>query len=1578
MPNDMTPTQDTARAELLAQADAALARRLPAQAMALVSAFLRRWAMGLSTADLADRSPEDIAGAALSLWDHAQQRTPGQASVRVFNPRGLAAGWRNPNAAAEIVTDDMPFLVDSALAALARLDLPVQSLVHPILPVRRDAGGKLIAIGDGGASESMIQIGFGPEGDSAKLAEVTAALKRAMTDVRAAVDDFGAMSARLSAAEAALPEGTAEREFLAWMREENFVLTGVRTFALTESGIARDDASGLGILRSPDVFVFDVMRDQGNVPAQVRAALADPASRVVVAKANMRSTVHRPQHCDVVLAKSLAPDGSVGRIELFIGLFAAGAYNRNPRSIPILREKVARILEAAGADPGSHDARALANILDTWPRDELFQADEAQILAAARGVMALQVRPRVALFVRPDPFERFVSALVYVPRDRFDTRLRQDLGGIIARAYAGRLSTHYVTMGDGPLARVLFIIATVPGKVPAVDVRALERAMAQAARSFRDRLAEALSTEHGEAEGARILARWGGAFPASYGERHTASGAVQDIRLAERALAEGVLQLSLDRPGGTEPSRFALKLFNPGGPVPLSDIVPLIETLGLRVIEEVPHEVQARDARLLALQVLTVETADGSAVDLGARGSALLETLSAIWDGRIEADGFNRLVLRAGLVWREAWLLRAMFKWCRQVGFPFSQGAVEDALSAHPEAARWLVEAFNARFDPEGDRVEDQSAWDALLDRVENPDEDRILRRLRKLLDAVIRTNFWQEGGTKPVIALKIDSARAGDMPLPRPMAEIWVHGARVEACHLRGGKVARGGIRWSDRREDFRTEILGLMKAQMVKNVVIVPVGAKGGFVLKRPPAPTGDAARDREAFQAEGIACYRLLIQSMLDVTDNLKGQEVVPPPLVLRRDGDDPYIVAAADKGTATFSDIANGIAGDYGFWLGDAFASGGSKGYDHKGMGITAKGAWVNIARHFREMGLDIQRDPFTCVGVGDMSGDVFGNGALITRQMKLVAAFDHRHVFLDPDPDPSVSYDERARLFALPRSSWADYDAAKISAGGGVFPRSSKTIPLSPQARALLGLDTDHAEPAEVIRAILRAQVDLLYFGGIGTYLKASTETQAAAGDRANDALRIDARELRCKVVGEGANLGVTQAARIEAAQAGIRINTDALDNSAGVSTSDHEVNIKILLADAMQSGELTEKQRVDLLAEMTDEIAALVLRDNHQQSQAVSLDVLTPARDAPAQIALMAALKAHGSFDRVVAGMPDAAALTARAAAQSGLTRPEAATLMAHAKLWLADAIDSSALPDDPALEGELFAYFPTPLRDRFPAQIRRHRLRRELIGTALTNELINRMGAAAFGRLVAEGGAPASDAAKAAWVAREAFSLPSLYARIEALDGAVPAAAQLSVLAGARALQEAAARSLLTRADLAKPIVEIVGALKPGLATLTASATARTEASPAAQALVAQGVPTDLAALAAALPSLAAAPAIVRLATERGVATEQAEQAWRLAGDAFALEPLRHAVAAAPATGAWGARAVASIADDLAGLQAGLAGALLADAMDPDALIAKLGPAAPRAVQVAREASATPDIAAAAVAARNLRALQV
>lgn len=1562
------------RDALMGEISNAIRRSLQGMQADAACKFLEHYAAGISTGDLATRSAEEVAAASLSLWSFAQERLPDRSRLRVFNPRSGGVGWGNANTVLELINDDRPFLVESTLAVLQTFDLPVHVLVHPVMAVRRDDVGRLLDC-DAGRPESMIQIIFGPETDASRLEVITHGVLSAMDDASAAVADTAAMHEELNRAFAGLPGGP-EHDFLSWIANDNFILLGTREVAFAADLTASAAVSSLGVLRDETVILFNILRDPASWRAVAEEALTR-FDRVAVAKADIRCRVQRSQLYDVVVVKICDEAGRPTGLKMFAGLFVVDSYNRNPRSIPMLREKVERILHTSGVDPAGHDGRSLRYILDTWPRDDLFQGLPEEILAAALRVMALQVRPEVALFVRRDPFGRHISAIVFVPRDRFDTSLRRMLAGMINRAAGGELVGYAISMGDGPLARVNYIVAADPLRARALDVPALQAAMTEAARSFRERLADALKSEQGEVAAASTLAEWGDAFPAAYAAATPANIAVRDVETAEQARSSGNFRLALNRPFGMDEHLVVLKLFRAGEPVPLSDIVPLIESLGLRVIEEVPHRLAARSG-VVILQRLTLETADGSAFDLASRAGDVLDAIAAESEYRAEVDGFNRLILRAGLDWRETWLMRAFFKWCRQVRAPFSQGAVESALAANPDATRLLVDLFHARFDPGRPREEAVEAaletrWAELLDAVSNPEEDRILRRYRRLLDAILRTNFHDPG--TPVIAMKIDSSRAGDMPLPRPMFEIFVHGARMEGCHLRGGMIARGGIRWSDRRDDFRTEILGLMKAQMVKNVVIVPVGAKGGFVLKRPPLPNGDVNADREAFLAEGIACYRLLINAMLDVTDNLVGGAVVSPQRIVRRDGDDPYLVVAADKGTATFSDIANEIAVSRGFWLGDAFASGGSVGYDHKAMGITARGAWVNIAKHFDELRHDIQAEDFTCVGVGDMSGDVFGNGLLVSRHTKLRAAFDHRHIFLDPEPDPEASYEERKRLFGLKRSSWADYDAALISAGGGVFARHAKTVPLSVESAAMLGLESGANEPEHVLQAILTMPVDLLYFGGIGTYVKASTESQADAGDRANDAIRVDGRQIRARVIGEGANLGITQAGRIEAAQAGARINTDALDNSAGVSTSDHEVNIKILLASAMESGKLTAYQRVDLLGSMSNEVGHLVLRDNFQQSQAISLDAMGGAAELPAQNALMNLLEAAGILDRAVAGLPGQAAMAARAASGQALTRPELCTLMAHAKLYIGGLIDDAPLVNDPALDPVLVAYFPAMLQERFHAEIEGHQLKRALIATAVTNELVNRLGAAAFGRIALESGHEPPAIARAALIAAAAFDLPKRFRAIEALGIAVPAAARLSMLLGLRQLQEAAARILLAGPPLGL-IDDEVTALRPGLAQLIKDACARLNSTDEFRALTDQGVPSELAHFTQALPDLMVAPIVVRLAARHGCPIDTVREMWIGIGEAFALNALRGALDAVPAGGSWNIRAVASLSDELNEVQSALVEVTLTRGGDPAGLRLALGRSAESAIGLAHDVAVMPDLAALIVVVRALRRL--
>ncbi|WP_458095262.1 NAD-glutamate dehydrogenase [Roseomonas sp. WA12] len=1564
---------DGMRAVLLAEAEAALARLAPGLPET-ARVLLRVLGAAIPLAELAGMAPEALAGQAASLHALAETRRRGESKLRLSPP---GADGRTAGAVAEIVTDDMPFLVDSALAALTLSGRGVRRLLHPILGVARDASGRMTGLGPavpGNANESMMRIEIAPGAvrrlgagapPAADWPGVETALAQAMAEVRIAVSDHAAMVTRLREAEAELAgaaEGTEAIAFLRWLAEDNFVLLGHRLIRLPETGpMTAED--GLGLLRDPEVAVFDALRDLSAVPEAVRASLAQPVA-LTVAKGNLRVRVHRPSHADVVATRILAPDGRVTGVRLFMGLFAATAYNRNPRSIPWLAPKVSRILAASGAAPDSHDSRTFLSLLDTWPRDELFQAEEADILAGARVALDLAIRPRPALALRRDPFGRFVSAIAWLPRESFDTRLRERVGRILAAAFNGRLSAFYIALGDTPLARVHYVIGTRPETTPEVDVAALETAIARAARAFPEALAEALAEEAGEAEGARLAARWADAFHGAYPEVATPAQGVADLRLAEAALAAGHPVAAIGRTPGAGPRQLVLRLASPGNKLALADMLPLFESLDLRAIEEQPWRLHPAGAEPVALHLYAVEAGAEAPDD---RFDELLGALSALLDGRVEADGFNRLVLRAGITWREAWLLRTLFRWCKQVGFAFPQPAVEAALAANPDAARILVALFNARFDPaatERDAAESRALaeWAALLEGVADPDTDRILSRLRTALDAVIRTNYFQG---KDYLSIKIESARAGEMPDPRPWREIFVSAMHMEGCHLRAGAVARGGIRWSDRREDFRTEILGLMKAQRLKNVIIVPTGAKGGFILKGNVPP----ASDREAFMAAGTAAYKTLIRAMLDVTDNLGADgSVVPPPDVIRRDGDDPYIVAAADKGTATFSDVANALSIEYGFWLGDAFASGGSAGYDHKEMGITAKGAWVMIARHFAEQGLDIQADPFTCVGVGDMSGDVFGNGLLISRRTRLLAAFDHRHIFLDPDPNAETAFDERERLFKLPRSSWADYDVRLVSEGGGVFPRNAKFIPLSPQARAMLGIAEERAEPNAVMRAILKAQVDLLYFGGIGTYVKASTESQAEAGDRANDALRVDGGEIRARVLGEGANLAITQAGRIEAARAGnngrgVALDTDALDNSAGVSTSDHEVNIKILLAEAERAGRLTRLQRDDLLQSMTDEVAALVLADNAAQFGALSLEQAAGAEALPAQAGLITRLEAAGLLDRAVLGLPSAARMAERIGTGDALTRPEIAALLPVAKLWLTDAIEDSALADDPAFLPLLHSYFPRPLQERFADLIETHRLRRNLIATMLANRAANRLGPAGLARLAGQG--DAASVARAAWLAERLFGLDEA---ADSLDGTnLPPETRRAALLVLRRLHEDAARSLLddatgtmtedsTRAPSGgtAPLGEAESLLRPGVSALIA-AMPTPEGSP---------LPETAARLVEGAPALSAAIGIVRLAAVAGVQPAEAAAAWDAAGRDFGLEALRAAARAAPAPGAFGPRAKAGLLEDLTAFQARIARAALSGT----------APKPPEeAVRLAREAAGQRELAAVSVALRAL-----
>ncbi|MBP2302924.1 NAD-glutamate dehydrogenase [Azospirillum picis] len=1576
--------------------------------------FVQRFYANVPPDDLLRATPEQLYGAALAMWQWGQQRRPGTAKVRVYAPRLDEHGWQSERSVVEIVNDDMPFLVDSVTAELSRQGVAVHLVIHPVARVVRDADGRIVELlepgedgPEGAHDESFMHCSIDPLSDPDAQARLRQGIERVLADVRAAVEDWQPMRERVRAARdgiAHAPDAEESKEaadFLTWIDDGNMTLLGCRQYTATFGGDHRDpwlelvEGSGQGILRDPEVTVFDEHGHAAVLPAEIRAFLNQPRA-LLVTKGTRQATVHRAVPVDAILVKRFDDTGRVTGATLTVGLFTSVAYNRSPREIPFLRRKVARVMARAGFDPQGHDGKALLNILETYPRDELFQTPSDELFETALGIVHLQERQRLALFVRRDPFERFVSALVFVPRDRYDTALRLRIQAVLEGAFQGACASSHTQLSDSALARVHLMVKTEPGKVPAVDVGELETRLVQISRSWADRLRDALVEAHGEEVGKGRLRRYADAFPAGYRETFPAETAVHDIDRIERALADQRLGIVLYHPLEAESDELHVKIYHQGRPVPLSDVLPMLEHMDLKVITEQPYEVRpAGGAPVVWIHDFAARSQTGASVDCVKIKQTFQEAFADIWDGRMEDDGFNRLVLRAGLTGREVTVLRAYAKYLKQARFTYGQDTIEATLAAHPQTARLLARLFAARFDPA--RREDEGhileQIEDALDAVTNLDDDRILRRFVNLIRATLRTNAYQsgaDGAPKAHLSVKLDSGSVEELPLPRPWVEVFVYSPRMEGVHLRGGKVARGGIRWSDRREDFRTEILGLMKAQMVKNTVIVPVGSKGGFVVKRPPAPSAG----REAALAEGIECYKTLMRGLLDITDNLAADgSVVPPRDVVRHDGDDPYLVVAADKGTATFSDIANSVSIDYGFWLGDAFASGGSAGYDHKAMGITARGAWESVKRHFREIGTDIQTTDFTVVGVGDMSGDVFGNGMLLSRHIRLLAAFDHRHIFLDPDPDAARSWEERNRLFALPRSSWADYDHSLLSSGAMIVERSAKTVELTAEVRARFGIEQAHLSPAELIRRLLTAEVDLLWFGGIGTYVKASTESNAEAGDKANDALRIDGGQIRAKVVGEGANLGVTQRGRIEAAQKGrdgkgVRLNTDAIDNSAGVDTSDHEVNIKVLLGDVMARGDMTLKQRDTLLAAMTDEVAGLVLADNYRQSSALTIAEAQGAALLEAQSRFMRNLERTGRLNRAIEYLPTDEELAERMAERRGLTRPELAVLLAYAKITLYDDLLASELPDDPATVEDLLRYFPQPLRDGQKEAIFRHRLRREIVATAVTNSLVNRVGPTFVRDMVEKTGLGPADVARAYAITRDVFQLRPLWDAVDALDTKVPAALQTSLILETVHLMERAVAWFLAHSPHPLDLGRESAAFRPGVEALAAGLDRFLDAEEAARLAVrvsdamAQGVPEDLARRVAALPVLAAAPDLVRIAERTGRAVEGVASVYFGLGRRFGLEWLRDRASGAKVDNHWQRQAVAAIVDDLFAHQSALTVRVLESEGDEsaavDAWIASRHLVVERVEQLLAELRAQPaiDLAMLAVANRQLRGL--
>ncbi|MEU1423768.1 NAD-glutamate dehydrogenase [Kitasatospora sp. NPDC005751] len=1583
---------DAAKAELLTKAAAAaensqVGGAAPGEGLSngALTAYLHHYYLHTAPEDLVDRDPVDVYGAAASHYRLGLKRPQGTAEVRVHTPSVEENGWSCGHTVVEVVTDDMPFLVDSVTNELSRQDRAIHIVIHPQLVVRRDITGKLLEILDIDACarsqaagtewpadavvESWMHIEVDRETDRDDLRAIEADLRRVLGDVREVVEDWTKMreSALRLADELAeeppahLPEQEVGEawELMRWLADDHFTFLGYREYDLVEHEgeevLKAVAGTGLGILRSDPLSHDDdhhpVSEAFGRLSAPVRAK-AHEKKLLVLTKANSRSTVHRPAYLDYVGVKKFDANGEVVGERRFLGLFSAAAYTESVSRIPVVRRKVQDVVLSSGFSTESHDGRDLVQILETFPRDEIFQTPAEELLQIATSVLYLQERRRLRLFLRQDEYGRYFSALVYLPRDRYTTRIRLRLMDILMQELNGASIDYTVWSTESVLTRLHFVVRVTPGSelphLTDAEIERIEGKLAEAARFWMDGFNDQLHLELGEERAAELSRKYANAFPDGYRADFTARTAVADLKQIESLHGEGDFRLNLYQPVGAGDDERRFKIYRVGGPISLTEVLPVLQRLGVEVLDEHPYALTRSDQTTAWVYDFGLRLREAVELTDEAR-DRFQETFAATWTGKAENDGFNELVLTAGLTWRQAMMLRAYAKYLRQAGSTFSQDYMEDALRNNTHSTRLLVNLFEARLSP-SHQLGAAELTDAILeelsgalDEVASLDEDRILRSFLHLIKATLRTNFFQHtgeaGAWHSYVSMKFDPKAIPDLPAPRPAFEIWVYSPQVEGVHLRFGKVARGGLRWSDRREDFRTEILGLVKAQMVKNTVIVPVGAKGGFVAKQLPDPSVD----RDAWLAEGISSYKTFISALLDITDNLKGGEVVHPADVVRHDEDDTYLVVAADKGTATFSDIANGVAESYGFWLGDAFASGGSAGYDHKGMGITARGAWESVKRNFRELGHDTQSEDFTVVGIGDMSGDVFGNGMLLSEHIRLVAAFDHRHIFLDPNPDAAVSYAERRRLFELPRSSWDDYDKSLISTGGGVFPRSAKSIQLTSQVRAALGVEESRLTPAELMKRILQAPVDLFWNGGIGTYVKASTETNAEVGDKANDAIRVNGEQLRVRVVGEGGNLGCTQLGRIEYAAsggpqgAGGWINTDAIDNSAGVDTSDHEVNIKILLNQVVGDGDMTVKQRNQLLAEMTDEVGHLVLRNNYAQNVVLANAVAQATSMVNVHSRMINRLERDGRLDRGLEFLPTERQIRERQQNGRGLSQPELSVLLAYTKITLADELLATELPDDPFFRTALHEYFPSALRARFAEAIDNHALRREIITTLIVNDTINRGGCTFAFRLKEETGATYEEIARTHTAARAVFSLEQIWSEIEALDNRVPAGAQTRMRLHSRRLVERATRWMLNNRrqplDIAGTIEffhdrvnQVWGSLpKP----LRGEDLAWFES--VYGELAAAGVPEELATRIAGLSSTFPTLDITEVADRSGKDVAEVAELYYDLADRLQITHLLDRIIELPRTDRWSSMARAAIREDLFAAHAALTADILA-----------------------------------------------
>lgn len=1520
--------------------------KLPEKEAKLLEFFVQNYFQSASPEDLASRSVLDLYGAALSHWNFLNLRKSDEFKVRVYNPQFEQHGWQSTHTVIELCVTDMPFLVDSLRMQLDKHNLNIHFILHVgDLKIVRDADGYVQQMLPSGKnnheikSEAVIFFEIDRQSNQVVLQEIKEALLTVLKDVAKATRDWRAMQAKMDEAiklveknELKLKkhEYSEQVEFLKWVNDNHFTYLGYCELKLITSDLELEwvmvEHTGLGVLcnKSPNI-----MRKFNEIPIKAQTLLLS-REPVFLGKTNTIATVHRPVFSDSISVKIFNEKREVIGEHRFIGLYTSVAYHYAPDQIPWMRQKVKNILKISGISPDSHDGKTLLNILHSViPRDDFLQGNENDLHEVVMGILHLQERQKIRLFIMNDLFGRFVSCLVYVPRDKFNSELRRKMQLILEKAFNCTDSSFVTHFSESVLARIHFVVRFHEQRREInYDLDAIEQKLVNAARTWQEDLRTALVEHCGEELGNRLFDEYGAGFPVSYQEDFNVRTAVFDI-LHMETLVEKPLAMSFYRPLEATEGIFRFKLFGAKKALALSDVIPMLEFMGLRAISERPHLINKKSTIQLWLNDFSLIHSGGTELNAVALKEVFQETFYNVWMGLAESDGFNRLVLGAGLNWREIAMLRAYSKYMWQIGFTFSQSYIENALASQPGITRELVELFKLRFDPALSTESQGTRTIALkrkikqdLDEVVNLDEDRILRKYVDLILGTIRTNYFQldsMGAIKSYLSFKLDPSVIPDMPLPKPLFEIFVYSPRVEGVHLRGAKVARGGIRWSDRKEDFRTEVLGLMKAQQVKNSVIVPLGAKGGFVPKMLPE-----GNDREALMKEVVESYKTFIRGLLDLTDNLKGNEVISPKDVVRYDGDDPYLVVAADKGTATFSDIANALSEEYAFWLGDAFASGGSSGYDHKKMGITAKGAWESVKRHFSEMGIDAESQEITVVGIGDMSGDVFGNGMLRSKHLKVIAAFDHRHIFLDPNPDVLKSFEERSRLFKLPRSSWDDYDKKLISKGGGVYPRSAKYVDLSPEIQEKIGISRDRLVPAELIRAILKAPVDLLWNGGIGTYVKSVDERNAEVGDRANDSVRVNGNELRAKVVAEGGNLGFTQLGREEYALNGGKINTDAIDNSAGVDCSDHEVNIKILLNTVVDAGDMTLKQRNELLSEMTEEVSELVLMNNIRQTAILSMAAASSADNIDMHKRLIQYLETNANLNRTVEFLPTDDALNARKHNQKGLTRPELAVLLAYSKTYLKQALLASDLPEDPYIARSLLLPFPNALRQKFSEQMNQHRLKREIIAMQVGNDVFYEMGLGFINRIQDETGAYPNEIVRAYIVANEVFKGTQLREAIQSLDLIVDHQTQVKMFLELVRLLRRATRWFIRqrrgKLDIEKTILhfrpriqkvgdEIRKYLRGG---------AEENLESFAKELLDAGVPEDFGYRIACLSSLFSSLDIVEAATQYDFEIDKVIDVYYTLGQKIEISWFREAIRTQSVTNHWDALARAAYRDDL------------------------------------------------------------